>query len=66
MGYAKDTNNARSMARCARRLRQPPDRGAGVDKRGFDNNSIYLETRAVPMEFTMLDEFLNNIVGPTL
>lgn len=66
MGYAKDTNSARSMARCARRLRRPRDAGAGVDPRGFDNTALDLDSQAVPREFIMLDEFLENIVRPTL
>lgn len=66
LGYAKDTTSARSMARCTRRLRQPRDRGEGADLRGANSGALDLDQQAVPREFTMLDEFLENIVRPML
>lgn len=65
-GYAKDTTSARNMARCTRRLRQPRDRGEGADLRGFNNTALDLDSQAVPREFIILDEFLENIVRPLL
>ena len=66
IGYAEDTGNALAMSRCARRLRKPPDRGAGVDERGVSraitSNQIYM----MPWEFKIFDEFLENIVRPLI
>lgn len=65
-GYAKDADNNAVMARCARRLRKPPDRGAGATKGGSDLYALDLNSQALPREFILLDEFLEHTVKPAL
>lgn len=61
-GYTKDLTNNRTMARCARRLRQPRDRGEGIDPRNRDLSAADLTTHGIPREFELFDEFLENVV----
>lgn len=65
-GYAKDLTNSRSMARCARRLRQPRDAGMGVDPRGSNPGARDQCTYGMPHEFNVFDEFLENVVRPLI
>lgn len=65
-GYAKNLTDPRAMARCARRLRQPRERGEGHDPRGRSVLATDLTAHGMPMEFTILDEFLEKEVRPIL
>ena len=65
-GYTKDLANNSAMARCARRLRQPRDRGSGIDSRDHNLSANDLTTYGMPVEFALFDEFLENVVRPEL
>ena len=66
LGYAEDTGNALAMSRCARRLRKPRDRGAGVGKKGVSSTTTGNQVYMMPWEFKIFDEFLENIVRPLI
>lgn len=66
LGYAEDIGNSIAMSRCARRLRKPPERGAGVDKKGASWATSDTQVYQIPWEFRILDEFLENIVRPLI
>lgn len=65
-GFAKDLTDARSMSRCARRLRQPRDAGTGIDPKGVNACARDKGAYGMPQEFNIFDEFLENIVRPVL
>ena len=63
-GYAQDYTDVRAMARCARRLRQPPETGAGELKTGVYRCERDLAVRSIPWELQELDDFLEYYVRP--
>ena len=63
-GYAQDYTNIKEMTRCARRLRRPPERGAGdVNSRVYASEMDF-STRRLPWELQEFDDFLEYHVRP--
>ena len=63
-GYAQDYSNIKEMSRCARRLRNPPDRGAGDINSGICGSERDFLTTRLPWELQELDDFLEHYVRP--
>lgn len=68
-GYANDAVHSKAVRATARRLRSvdlPPERGAGVSKRGFEVSDVEILTYSMPLEFWLLDNFLEHEVRPRM
>lgn len=65
-GYAHDNIKSPAVQRTAWRLRHPREEGAGAFKGGFRKLSQNSVMGNLPLEFYLLEEFLENVVRPRL
>lgn len=68
-GFANDMEHSRAARATARRLRRgdvPPDRGAGESSRAFAVKDVEIRTYSMPMEFWLLENFLEHEVRPRM
>jgi hypothetical protein len=65
-GFANDSPRSEAVRRTCGRLRNPPDKGGGVDLYGTSQNAMDYRTFGMPREFWWLEEFLEYTIRPHL
>lgn len=68
-GFANDAMRSRNVRATARRLRRgeaPPERGVGELKGGLEVSDVEIRTYSMPMEFWVLENFLEYEVRPSM
>ncbi len=68
-GFANDRENSKNVRVTAQRLRRgnlPPERGAEVLNRDLSASCVEMRTYGMPLEFWLLENFLENEVRPRM